>query len=122
MSEDLQIGISKEDGDKAVTVLRLKGSLDANTQSALEDKAKEAIDAGTDYLILDMSGVDYLGSAGMRAIHAITNVLSPDTPGMHSDKLKVLNPSPAAMKVFKTLGFDSFIDIHANVDEAIASF
>ena len=99
--------------------MRLKGSLDANTQSALEDKAKEAIDSGADYLILDMSGVDYLGSAGMRAIHAITNVLSPDTPGMHSDKLKVLNPSPAAMKVFKTLGFDSFIDIHANVDEAI---
>ncbi len=121
MSEDLQIGISHEEGDKQVTVIRLTGSLDANTQSQLENKAKAAIDGGAEYLLLDMSNVDYLGSAGMRAIHAITNQLSPDDPSMRSDRLKVVNPSPAAGKVFKTLGFDSFIDIHDNVDEAIAA-
>lgn len=121
MSDDLQIGISQEQGDKAVTVLRLTGALDANTQSQLEDAAKQAVDGGAEYLFLDMSAVEYLGSAGMRAIHAITNVLSPDDPGMHSDRLKVLNPSPAAAKVFKTLGFDAFIDIHGTVDEAIAA-
>jgi anti-anti-sigma regulatory factor len=112
MSESLQIGMSREDGGKPVAVLRLNGSLDANTQGQFEDKAKEAIDGG----------VEYLGSAGMRAIHAITNLLSPEEPGMHSSRLKVLNPSPAAGKVFKTLGFDSFIEIHENVDEAIAAF
>jgi anti-anti-sigma regulatory factor len=58
----------------------------------------------------------------MRAIHAITTMLSPNEPGMRSSHLKVVNPSPAAAKVFKTLGFDSFIDIHASVDEAIAAF
>lgn len=121
MSDDLKIRISNEQGDKAVTVLRLAGSLDANTQSQLEDTAKQAIDGGADYLLLDMSAVEYLGSAGMRAIHAITNVLSPDDPSMRSDRLKVLNPSPAAAKVFKTLGFDAFIDIHGSVDEAIAA-
>ena len=121
MSDDLQIGISQEQGDKVVTVLRLTGALDANTQSQLEDAAKQAVDGGAEYLFLDMSAVEYLGSAGMRAIHAITNVLSPDDPGMHSDRLKVLNPSPAAAKVFKTLGFDAFIDIHGTVDEAIAA-
>ena len=122
MSESLQIGMSREDGGKPVAVLRLNGSLDANTQGQFEDKAKEAIDGGAEYLIIDMSGVEYLGSAGMRAIHAITNILSPEEPGMHSSRLKVLNPSPAAGKVFKTLGFDSFIEIHENVDEAIAAF
>ena len=122
MSEDLQIGVSKEDGDKAVTIMRLNGSVDANTQSTLETRAKEVIDGGAQNLILDMSGVDYLGSAGMRAIHAISNMLSPDEQGMRSSHLKVLSPSPAAAKVFKTLGFDSFIDIHDNVDDAIAAF
>ncbi len=121
MSEDLQIGVSHEEGDKQITVMRLVGSLDANTQGQLESKATEAIEGGAEYLILDMSGVEYLGSAGMRAIHAITNQLSPEDPTMRSDRLKVLSPSPAAGKVFKTLGFDNFIDIHDNVDEAIAS-
>jgi len=122
MSENLQIGVSREDGDKAVAIMRLQGSLDANTQGTLEDKAREAVDGGAEYLLIDMSGVDYLGSAGMRAIHAITTMLSPNEPGMRSSHLKVVNPSPAVAKVFKTLGFDSFIDIHASVDEAIAAF
>lgn len=121
MSGELQIGVSREEGDKAVTIMRLHGPLDANTQGQLEDKAKEAIDGGAEYVLLDMSAVDYLGSAGMRAIHAITNMLSPDEPGMHSSKLRVINPSPAAAKVFKTLGFDTFIGIHDDIDEAIAS-
>ena len=122
MSADLNIGVAHEEGDKRVTVMRLTGPLDANTQSQLEDKAKELVDAGAEYLLLDMSGVDYLGSAGMRAIHAITNLLSPEDPGMHSERLKVVNPSEAAAKVFKTLGFDSFIKVYDSVDEAIAAF
>ena len=121
MSEDLKIGISHEEGEKAVTVMRLSGSLDANTQGDLESKAREAVEAGAKYLILDMSAVEYLGSAGMRAIHAITNLLSPDDPSMRSSNLKVLNPSPAAEKVFKTLGFDAFIDVHSSIDDAIAA-
>jgi len=75
MSENLQIGVSREDGDKAVAIMRLQGSLDANTQGTLEDKAREDVDGGAEYLLIDMSGVDYLGSAGMRAIHAITTML-----------------------------------------------
>jgi anti-anti-sigma factor len=122
MSADLKIGVSHEEAEKRVTVMRLSGSLDANTQAQLEEKANELIEAGAEYLLLDMSGVDYLGSAGMRAIHAITNLLSPNDPGMHSDRLKVVNPSEAAGKVFKTLGFDSFIKVHDSIDEAIAAF
>ena len=122
MSGELQIGIAREEGEKAVSVMRLKGSLDANTHGILEDKARDEIDGGAQYLILDMSSLDYLGSAGMRSIHAVTNLLSPEDPSMRSPKLKILNPSPAAEKVFKTLGFDAFIDTHSNVDDAIASF
>ncbi len=121
MSQDLQIGISREQGDKAITILRLQGSLDANTQGQLEDTAKQEVDAGAEYLFIDMSAVEYLGSAGMRAIHAVSNLLSPEDSSMRSDRLKVLDPSPAASKVFKTLGFDAFIGIHGTVDEAIAT-
>jgi hypothetical protein len=49
-------------------------------------------------------------------------LLSPEDQSMRSTRLKVLNPSASAAKVFKTLGFDTFIDIHENLDEAIASF
>jgi len=42
-------------------------------------------------------------------------------PGICSSHLKVLSPSPAAAKVFKSLGFDSFIDIYDGVDEAIVA-
>lgn len=121
MSGDLQIGVSREEGDKAVATLRLTGSVDANTQSQLEDKAKDAIGGGAEYLLIDMSGVSYLGSAGMRAIHAITNELSPDEPGMSSARLKIVSPSDVAGRVLKTLGFDTVIGVHDTIDEAIAA-
>jgi len=121
MSGDLQIGISKEQGDKAITILRLQGSVDANTQGQLEESARQAVDDGAEYIFLDMSAVEYLGSAGMRAIHAISNQLSPEDSSMRSDRIKVLSPSPAASKVFKTLGFDAFIGIHGSIDEAVAT-
>lgn len=121
MSEDLQIGVSREEGDRAVATLRLTGSVDANTQGQLEDKAKEAIDGGAEYLLIDMSGVSYLGSAGMRAVHAITNMLSPEDPGMRSDRLKIVSPSDAAGRVLKTLGFDTVIGVHGSIDEAVAA-
>ena len=121
MSQDLQIGISREQGDKSITILRLQGSLDANTQGQLEETARQEVDAGAEYLFIDMSAVEYLGSAGMRAIHAVSNLLTPEDSSMRSDRLRVLDPSPAASKVFKTLGFDAFIGIHGTVDEAIAT-
>ena len=70
-----------------------------------------------------MSNVSYIGSAGLKAIHKITNKLSGENENaIKSQNLKVVNPSDDVRKIFKTLGFDSYIDIVDDLDDAISSY
>ena len=120
---DLSIMVGQErDGD--VSVLRLEGDIDASTHKGLEEKASEVVVAGASNILLDLSGVNYMGSAGFRSIHAISNMLeSGDAQGMGKSRhLKLLNPSEDVARVIKTLGFDVYLDIFSDRNEAINSF
>jgi anti-sigma B factor antagonist len=120
----LNITIGSAQGSVPVTILRVEGDIDASTHKILQDKSSEVIDAGTTHILLDLSGVNYMGSAGFRTIHAITNMLSTDgSAGMaKSEYLKLLNPTDAVARVIKTLGFDVYLDIYQDRDEAVNSF
>lgn len=120
----MNILVGQEQGRVPVTVLKIEGDLDANTYKELQDKASEIIDAGASKLLLDMGDVEYMGSAGFRAIHAIANMLNKEQKeGMYkSEHVKLLNPKGEVARVIKTLGFDSFLEIHDDRATAIASY
>lgn len=121
---NMTILIGQEQGNVPVTVLKIEGDIDANSYKALQDKAAEIIDGGVANILLDMGLVEYMGSAGFRAIHAIANMLNTEgQQGMYkSAHVKLLNPRGEVARVIKTLGFDSFLEIHDDRDVAIASF
>jgi anti-sigma B factor antagonist len=116
MSSTLHIAVAEEKGSKPVTVLHLRGDLDASTQPELEEKAGGLIEGGAVYILIDLAEIGYMGSAGLRALHSIANKLP------EAGQLKLLRPSESVAKVFKTLGFDSYFDIHIDLDEAVQSF
>lgn len=121
---DMSILIGQEEGNVPVTVMKIEGDLDASTYKDLQDKANEVIGEGASNILLDMSGVNYMGSAGFRAIHAIANMLNKEhEEGMYkSEHVKLLNPHGEVARVIKTLGFDSFLEIFDDRAAAIASF
>jgi len=116
--------VGQAQGKVPVTVLRIEGDIDAATHKTLQDKAAEVIEAGATDVLLDLGGVKYMGSAGFRALHAISNMLHKDgEPGMmKSTHLKLLNPTDAVARVIKTLGFDVYLDIYQDKDAAVNSF
>lgn len=120
----LHIMVGQEQGNVPVTVLKVEGDIDASTHNILQEKGSEVIAAGASNILLDLSGVHYMGSAGFRAIHAITNMLdNSESVGISkSMHLKLYNPSDEVSRVIKTLGFDSFLDIFRDRDEAVNSF
>jgi anti-anti-sigma factor len=94
-----------------------------HTYKDLEARATEAREAGTRNLVLDLSGVSYMGSAGLRAIHTISKSFNAgETRATALSRVKLLTPSAEVLKVIKTLGFDSFLDIRDNIDDAVAAF
>jgi anti-sigma B factor antagonist len=120
----LNIMVGEAQSNVPVTILRLEGDIDAATQKALQDKATEVVAGGATHILLDMSGVNYMGSAGFRAIHALTNMLSSEESSTLSKSpyLKLLNPTESVARVIKTLGFDMYLDIYQDRDEALNSF
>lgn len=124
MTSTLRIAVSQEHGNAPVTVLRLKGEIDANTQAELESKAAEAVGAGTQNLLLDLSDVTYMSSAGFRAMHTIAGKLGDEqsASAIKSSHLKLLSPSAEVSKVIKTLGFDTYLEIYEDIDQAVNSF
>ena len=82
------------------------------------------VEEGASNILLDMADVKYMGSAGFRAIHAIANMLNKEhEEGMYKSKhVKLLKPHGEVARVIKTLGFDSFLEIHEDRNAAIASF
>jgi anti-sigma B factor antagonist len=120
----LDIMVEQAQGSVPVTVLKVKGDIDAATHKTLQDKASEVMAAGATHILLDLAGVNYMGSAGFRAIHAMTNMLGPDaSDGLEkSAHLKLLNPTDAVAKVIQTLGFDVYLDIFQDREEAISSY
>lgn len=120
----LNIMVGEAQGGVPVTILGLEGDIDAATQKTLQDKAAEVVGDGATHLLLDMSGVNYMGSAGFRAIHAISNMLAnEESSGLSkSPYLKLLNPTDAVARVIKTLGFDVYLDIYQDREEAVNSF
>jgi anti-anti-sigma factor len=119
MGSTLDINVTEERG---VSILRLNGPVDANTQKDLENKAGEVINSGADRIIFDMTEVSFLGSAGLRALNVIAGKFAGDNQSEKFAHIKLLNPSDEVRRILKTLGFDDYIGAYDDLDQAINSF
>jgi len=131
MSE-LNITSSQIQGDVTVTILHLSGHLHGNTENQLLDRARQAYEDGSKYLLLDLSELEILTSAGLRAIHKIFNMFTPqnDVEIIHqhgaepykSPYFKLVCPSPEIYYVLNIAGFLQNILIYNNMEDAVNSF
>jgi anti-anti-sigma regulatory factor len=131
MSE-LTITSSQIQGDPPVTVLHLSGHLHGNTERELLDRARQAQEDGSKYLLLDLSGLEVLTSAGLRAIHNIFNLYTPradlDVIHQHGEEpykspyFKLVSPNPDVYYVLNIAGFLQNILIYNDLDKAVNSF
>jgi len=123
----------RETGQVPVTILQLKGDLTA--EEPLESQARLAFQDGARNLILDLSHVPYLSSAGLRVIHLIYMMLREADPqdsataargiarGTYkSPHLKLVNPSCNVLRALTTAGYDMFLDVIDNIPTAVAQF
>ena len=131
MSE-LNITASQVQGEVPVTILHLDGHLHGNTESELLDRARQAQEDGSKHLLLDLAGVEVLTSAGLRAIHNIFNLFTPQSDRtlikQHGEEpykspyFKMVSPNPNVYYILNIAGFLQNILIYNNLEEAVNSF
>jgi anti-anti-sigma factor len=134
----MDIKVSTENGRVPVTIMHVGGNIDAHSYEEFESKADELIDKGAKYVLIDLTECPFVSSAGLRALHHIFNKLrEKDTVHPVSEEevrrginagtyrsphLKLLNISKETRTAIELSGFDMFIDIYNDKEEAVASF
>jgi anti-anti-sigma factor len=122
MNSDLNIASEERQADVPVTVFRLRGWLDAQSEEQLLQDARIAYDGGARYLLLDMSELDTLTSAGMRAIQKVYQIFTPKEDQFKIAHLKLCNAPPQIYNVLGITGFLHNIPMYASLDDALESF
>ncbi len=116
-----------------VKVLHLAGRLNGQTNDELLDAARREQAAGARYLLIDLTHVDYVGSAGLAALHNIYRMFTPQQavdawekqhPGKpyKSDYMKVAGASPSVYYVLEIAGFLQNIPIFPDLQQGLKSF
>ena len=96
-----------------VTVVTVAGSLDSNSSP----KAQQALDAilanGARKVVIDLSGVDYISSAGLRVMLAMAKRLS------GGGALRPFGLNETVREVFDISGFSTILAVFVTEAEAL---
>jgi anti-anti-sigma factor len=122
MNSDLKISSEEVQADVPVTILHLRGWLDAQGEMQLLEEARKASDGGAQYLLIDMSEVDTLTSAGMRALQKVYMIFTPRENQLKVAHLKLCNAPPQIYNVLGVTGFLHQIPMYESIDSALESF
>ncbi len=104
----------REETIAEVRVLGLSGRLDTDTSADLELAAQDLIDAGARDFIIDLAGVGYVSSAGLRVLLMIGKSID----GKGSLRLCGLNAT--VRQVFDVAGFTQLFVIGADRNAVLA--
>lgn len=99
--------------DPRCVIYELRGYIDAHTVIEFEKAIHGAIDSGSRCIILDISGLTYISSAGIGAMMSIARKLS-----QGGGELVLMQPSPKVFAILDGLGFTRIFKIAD--DEATA--
>ena len=136
------VGVLQVQGGRVpVTILHPDAALNARSYLALISKAGEVYQVGTRDVVLDMRDVPAISSSGLAALYGVAVVLRGEEPpdpeagwstfhamarelesGSQQPHFKLLGPQPKVKQALEQVGFENFLEIHDDLERAVASF
>ncbi len=131
--------ITTERPNADLAVIALAGELDGSNFEQVIDAGRAARDGGAERIVLDLSGLTYMGSSGLVAIHSIALLLrgmEPTSPedgwqaihdigaGSADDAdapLVLAGPPPAIQRVLDRSGMLALFPVHADRAAAVTA-
>ncbi len=96
--------IKKQDG--TTLTVALEGRLDTVTSPHLEGELRTAVNGVTE-LIFDLTGLEYISSAGLRVLLSAQKVMN------RQGKMTIRNIKPEIMEIFEVTGFVDILNIES---------
>lgn len=95
-------------------MIRVSGRMDAVTAPDFEKTLNQWIDDGNHRIVADLSGLEYISSAGLRSILVIAKKLK-----IKNGKIILAGMEESVHEVFEISGFNAIIPIVDTVDAAV---
>lgn len=105
---------SERNGD--ITIVTISGRVDSVTAATLDAELAKVVHDNKK-IILDLKDVEYMSSAGIRAVVRAVKVVE-----KAKGSLKLASISKNVAEVLETVGMLGRMQTYSSVDEAIASF
>jgi anti-anti-sigma factor len=141
----MKMTLTKTEKPASVTILHLEGILDSTNYQSLIDEAQKVFDAGVRDLVLDLSKLTFISSAGLGALHQVAllfrgkkqaecdeswsayrwaafRALDSNHNRAYHKHVKLLSPTKEVMGVIEIIGFSSLFEIYTDIQQAVASF
>jgi anti-anti-sigma factor len=124
MNADLKITSEQiqRQGKDTVTAFHLRGWLDAQSENQLFTAAHEVYAAGARLLILDLTEIDMLTSAGMRAIQKVYKLFTQADQDTKTARMKLCNAPPSVYHVLGITGFLQTMPMYESLQAAFDSY
>ena len=132
--------VTQAQGRVPVTILHLAGRIDASNYQSVVDKAKELYEGGARDLLLDLSDVSFISSAGIVALHrtallfrgekleedesgwSAIHSIDRDQAGEAQEHVKLFNPRPDVDHTLDLVGFKRYFDFYTDLNQAVSAF
>ncbi len=99
-----------------VTLIEVSGRIDSMNANQLGDALSNEIGNGHIQIVLDLSNVEYMSSAGLREIvSALKKVRG-------TGDVRLAQPSPRVREVLEMAGLDTIFHIYSTQVEAVGSY
>ncbi len=137
----MAVSVVQVQGRVPVTILRPDAALNASSYLDLVAKAREVYRSGARDVVLDMRDVPAISSSGLAALYSTAVVLRGEEPpdfemgwatfhamarelesGSRQPHFKLLGLQPKVKQALEQVGFENLIEIHEDLERAIASF
>ncbi len=97
------LNITKNTNETELTV-SLTGRLDTTTAPELEKELRDSLD-GVTTLVIDMTALDYISSAGLRVLLSAQKTMN------KQGEMKVVHVGETIMEIFEVTGFSDILII-----------
>ena len=122
-----------------VAVIGLTGELDGSNFEQVIEAGRVAHDGGARRIVIDLSGLTYMGSSGLVAIHSVALILRGQEPVSPEDGWQAIHdlgsnaagdseagvvlagPPPAIERVLDRSGMLGLFPVHADLASAVAA-
>ena len=115
--EGIQVSIQRAGSNNSISVIKVGGYIDTTTSSELEHALSKLLKEGSYQIIIDLSNVDYVSSAGW-------GIFISEIKGIRerSGDLKLVGMIPEVWEVFELLEFHNILKAFDSVKDAVSDF